>query len=154
MATTTISFFSSFNKIKSSWFGNPFPHLKKPTTLVPLPMWHLLEEYLFIDWFIYLYFHFHFLTLAVKIKKTSSNFALLSNIAPQRALGQAVNSHVKQISRTFDIERTWFWEKSTFFKNYLIIVKKAKQISRTFGHCNARSWIWENLKKKNQIYYY
>jgi hypothetical protein len=49
MATTTISFFSSFNKIKSSWFGNPFPHLKKPTTLVPLPMWHLLEEYLFID---------------------------------------------------------------------------------------------------------
>jgi hypothetical protein len=42
---------------------------------------------------------------------------------------------------------------NNFFSNDLIIVKKAKQISRTFGHCNARSQFWENLKRNSNFFF-
>jgi hypothetical protein len=76
-------------------------------------MWHLLEEHLFIYLF-YFHFHFHYLSLTLKIKKMSSNFALLSNTTKHhKALEQAVNSNVKQISRT--LKGPDFEENQHFF---------------------------------------
>jgi hypothetical protein len=84
--------------------------------------------------FVIMYFHFSkknlnfflkFLQLSWG-KKMPSNFVLLRHQAPLRALGQVVNSTVKQILRTLDIVSSWHWEKLTFTENNLLIAGMVK----------------------------
>jgi hypothetical protein len=60
------------------------------------------------------------------------------------ALGQAVNSNVKQILRTLDIVSSWHWEKLTFTENNLIIAGMVKVL---LGGYLSKMGSWESGKE-------
>ncbi len=120
------------------------------TTIVPLLLQPLLDDFFFPLFFHFVIINKEFLKFVQLMweKKCQVILHYLGTLHHQ-ALGQAVNSNVIQISRTFGIASSCFWEKSGFIDIIIARMVKVLQYIRLklLNETSIATTVW----KKNLL---